>query len=81
MRHFCGRNHSTRDRRLLLDGESRSASGSFTLPPVVPVNRTAPGPSHEQIAALAYSYWEGRGRQGGSAEDDWFRAEQELRKR
>jgi len=38
-------------------------------------------PSHEDIAALAYSYWEGRGSQGGSPEDDWFRAEQELRAR
>jgi len=36
-------------------------------------------PSHEDIAALAYSYWEARGFQGGSPEEDWFRAEQELR--
>ena len=33
----------------------------------------------EQIAHLAYSYWEARGRQGGSPEQDWLRAEQELR--
>ena len=32
-----------------------------------------------QIAARAYEYWEARGYQGGSAEDDWFRAERELR--
>ena len=30
------------------------------------------------IAQLAYSYWVERGFQGGSAEEDWFRAEQEL---
>jgi len=36
-------------------------------------------PSHDEIAALAYSYWEARGHQGGSPEEDWFRAEQELR--
>lgn len=36
-------------------------------------------PEPEEIARLAYSYWEGRGRQGGSAEEDWNRAEQELR--
>jgi len=36
-------------------------------------------PSHEDIAALAYSYWEARGCQGGSPEEDWLRAEQELR--
>jgi Protein of unknown function (DUF2934) len=36
-------------------------------------------PTHEAIAALAYSYWEARGYQGGSPEQDWLRAEQELR--
>ena len=30
------------------------------------------------IAELAYSYWEARGRQGGSPEEDWLRAEQQL---
>jgi len=40
-----------------------------------------PEPASEEIARLAYSYWEARGRQGGSAEEDWFRAEQELRAR
>jgi hypothetical protein len=34
--------------------------------------------SHAEIARLAYSYWEARGRQGGSAVEDWFRAEREL---
>ena len=38
-----------------------------------------PGPSHEEISRLAYSFWEGRGGAGGSAEEDWFRAESELR--
>jgi hypothetical protein len=38
-------------------------------------------PTHEEIAALAYSYWEQRGRQGGSALDDWYRAEQQLFRR
>jgi hypothetical protein len=36
-------------------------------------------PSHQDIAQLAYSYWLARGCQGGSAEEDWLRAEQELR--
>lgn len=35
----------------------------------------------EEIARLAYSYWKERGCQGGSPEEDWFRAEQELRSR
>jgi hypothetical protein len=38
-------------------------------------------PSNDEIAALAYSFWEARGYQGGSQEEDWLRAEEELRKR
>jgi hypothetical protein len=37
-------------------------------------------PPREEIARLAFLYWEARGYQGGSPEEDWFRAEQELRK-
>lgn len=33
----------------------------------------------EEIARRAYSYWEARGYQGGTPEEDWLRAEQELR--
>jgi hypothetical protein len=32
----------------------------------------------EKIALLAYTYWEQRGRQGGSPEEDWYRAEREV---
>ena len=32
----------------------------------------------ERIAQLAYSYWEARGRQGGSPQEDWLRAEREV---
>lgn len=35
-------------------------------------------PAESEIAALAYTYWAGRGYQGGSPEEDWLRAEQEL---
>ena len=38
----------------------------------------AGGPPHDEIASLAYSYWEARGRQGGSSIEDWLRAEKEL---
>jgi hypothetical protein len=38
-------------------------------------------PTHEEIAELAYRYWEARGCQGGSPWEDWFRAEQELLRR
>jgi hypothetical protein len=32
----------------------------------------------EAIAQLAYSFYEARGYAGGSAEEDWLRAEREL---
>ena len=38
-------------------------------------------PTHDEIARLAYSYWEARGGRGGSPEEDWLRAEAELRTR
>jgi len=43
--------------------------------PAAPVSAA---PASEQIAHLAYSYWEARGYQDGSPEEDWLRAEQEL---
>jgi hypothetical protein len=36
---------------------------------------------HDEVARIAYSYWEERGRQGGCAEEDWFRAEREWDER
>lgn len=47
-----------------------------------PTGEVAIGPlEHKRIARLAYSYWEARGRPYGSPEEDWFRAEEELRQR
>jgi hypothetical protein len=43
-----------------------------------PVPAAFYGPSREDIARLAYSYWEARGCQGGSPEEDWARAEREI---
>jgi Protein of unknown function (DUF2934) len=40
---------------------------------------TAMTPSHEEIARLAQQYWAERGWQDGQAEQDWLRAERELR--
>jgi hypothetical protein len=42
-----------------------------------------PALQHDQIATLAYSYWEERQSAGdpGSEESDWLRAEAELRVR
>lgn len=52
----------------------KSASEPESKPP-------APRPSHDEIARLAYSYWQSRGGKGGSPEEDWLRAEAELRAR
>jgi hypothetical protein len=38
-------------------------------------------PAESEIAALAWSYWEARGFQGGSPEEDWYRAEAALKNR
>jgi hypothetical protein len=41
--------------------------------------KVAPAPSREQIAALAEKFWAERGWPEGSPEQDWLRAEQELK--
>ena len=59
-------------------------------PPIAPAATTATDAgtsssnsvvTFDEIAKLAYSYWEARGYQGGSQEEDWLRAEQELNAR
>ena len=50
---------------------------SITAPSSAATTR-ATGPTFDEIAQLAYSYWEARGYQGGSSEEDWLRAEQQL---
>jgi hypothetical protein len=40
---------------------------------------TSIGPSPEEIARLAHKYWAERGFQHGAADQDWLRAERELR--
>jgi hypothetical protein len=40
-----------------------------------------PHVAHEEIAQLAYSYWVARGYHHGFTEEDWYRAEQELKSR
>lgn len=52
---------------------SNGANGSHA-------NGSHVGVSHEQVAQLAHRFWSERGRQHGHHEEDWFRAEQELRK-
>ena len=54
-------------------------------PPVQTAQASTPlaeaRPAYEDIALLAYALWQERGYPEGSSEDDWFRAEQELRGR
>ncbi len=42
--------------------------------------RTLTDPTQEEIARLAYSYWEARGKPNGSPLEDWVRAERDLKK-
>ena len=46
--------------------------------PVTAASNPGTQASTEDIARLAYSLWEERGRPEGSSEIDWLRAEQEL---
>ena len=55
----------------------------YTAPPaekpLEPATAAACDPSPDEIARLAYSYWEARAYAGGSPEEDWLRAQRELR--
>jgi hypothetical protein len=42
-------------------------------------DQTSAEPSSEQIARLAHRFWRERGGHHGAHEQDWFRAERELR--
>jgi hypothetical protein len=68
-----------------MSGEHLHPSGNPT-PPDTP-QRVLPGPDLQPdnmertaVAELAYQFWELRGRPAGSPEEDWFRAERELKK-
>jgi len=50
----------------------KSVKHSRISTPVVAIN------AHDQIAKIAYGYWEARSFQPGSPEQDWLRAEREY---
>ncbi len=59
------------------------ATALAKAPPVLkqetpPAETSADKSRSDEVAALAYSYWESRGCEGGSPEEDWYRAEAEL---
>lgn len=45
------------------------------------ISQSHPQEANEAVAQIAYGFWESRGRQGGSAIEDWLRAEHEYRQR
>ena len=47
----------------------------------IPQNLAPISISREQIAQLAHRFWAERGHAHGHHEEDWYRAEQELRKK
>jgi hypothetical protein len=55
------------------------AKASRAIGPIA--ESTASAPKHEQIARLAYSYWQDRRCNDGSQVEDWLRAEAELGKK
>ncbi|PWT98799.1 MAG: hypothetical protein C5B51_28500 [Terriglobia bacterium] len=90
MPHSCARTHNRHPRRgsIMQDGGAPMSSVSLlektrstASPEMIDRDEELAAPSQDEIAALAYSYWEARGGHGGSPWDDWFRAEEELKRR
>jgi hypothetical protein len=59
---------------------SETNRGRSTFPESSSPLQTLQPTAEEDIARLAYSLWEQRGRPDGSTEVDWFEAEQQLRR-
>ena len=56
-----------------------SVSSTSEISSPASARATEPVIDREAVALLAYSYWEARGFTGGSPEEDWLKAERELR--
>lgn len=61
----------------LIAAASRDTSANVVIDPELDAPSLA-DLADAEIAARAYTYWEDRGFHGGSPEDDWERAKQEL---
>ena len=61
--------------------ESEHAPHAHSQPAAPTVGHGIASFGHDDIAALAYEFWKARGGPLGSAEEDWFRAAEELRSR
>jgi Protein of unknown function (DUF2934) len=72
----------TRTKHTPTTGETPTQSEAVAeVADIIASEITVSEPSRDQIAELAYLYWEARGCQGGSPEEDWLRAEHDLRLR
>jgi hypothetical protein len=61
------------------DPRPGAATHGTPADPAVELSGSEPVVPHEEIERLAYAYWEARGGESGSAEEDWLRAESELK--
>ena len=62
---------------------SGAAAGAATARAPEPIAESIeglPSPTYEEIAQLAYQYWQERGGPHGSPDEDWLRAEMALQK-
>lgn len=77
-------NHSQPDvssgaRAPKVTARSRRAAAAPAESPAMPESAALPETDQDAVARLAYSYWAARGYKGGSPEEDWLRAEEEIR--
>ncbi len=66
----------------ILDDAAIATPARQPLEPIIfetDLNALLAALEHERIAERAYFYWEQRGRPEGSSEEDWLRAEHEIR--
>jgi hypothetical protein len=61
--------------------EAKAAPEPVPNQPASDETRPNRAPSHEEISRRAHELWVKRGGVGGNAQEDWLRAEQELRSR
>jgi len=57
-----------------------AAAASDIEPTLDPEIQSASLANQDEVASLAYAYWQERGCPEGSPEEDWFRAEADLRR-
>jgi hypothetical protein len=70
-------NRMTGKRELKTNSNAVSVMAMQNAGPVA--NDPVSAVDHEEIARLAYSYWQARGCPNGSPEKDWYHAENDLR--